>query len=54
MTLAFTVTRAGGRYVLEGQAELDRLALQVGIGEWTDTRWIGQFVTVVVHVETIE
>ncbi len=52
--LAFTVTRAGGRYVLEGQAELDCLALQVGIGEWADTRRIGQFVTVVVHVETIE
>ena len=26
----------------------------LGIGEWADTTWIGQFVTVVVHVETFE
>lgn len=35
-------------------AKLDRTALQVGIGEWADTTWVGQFVTVVVHVETFE
>jgi hypothetical protein len=35
-------------------AKLDRTALQVGIGEWADTTWIGQFVTVVVHVETFQ
>ena len=39
--------------IRDGQvAELDRIALQVGIGEWADTRWNGQFATVVVHVET--
>lgn len=53
MTLSFTVSQIDGKYVLDGQAKLDRFALQVGIGEWADTRWIGQFVIVVVHVETI-
>ena len=54
VTLEFSVVQENGKFVLDGQAELDRIALQVGIGEWADTRWIGQFVTVVVHVETIE
>ena len=35
-------------------AKLDRIAMQVGIGDWADTTWIGQFVSVVVHVETFE
>jgi len=50
--LEFSVVQENGRLVLDGQAQLDRLALQVGIGEWADTRWIGQYVGVVVHVET--
>ena len=54
VTLEFSVVQENGKLVLDGEAELDRIALQVGIGEWADTRWIGQFVTVVVHVETIE
>lgn len=54
VTLEFSVLQENGKFVLDGEAELDRIALQVGIGEWADTRWIGQFVTVVVHVETIE
>ena len=53
VTLMFTVSQMDGKYVLEGVAQLDRTALQVGIGDWADTTWIGQFVTVVVHVETI-
>jgi len=52
--LMFTVSRMDGNYVLDGEAELDRIALQVGSGEWADTTWIGQFVTVVVHVETFQ
>lgn len=51
-TLNFTVSEnAGGRYVLDGTATLDRILLQVGTGEWADTDWIGQFVEVTVHVE---
>lgn len=51
VTLAFTVSRDAGRLVLNGSAKLDRLALDLGTGEWSDTRWIGRFVTVTVHVE---
>jgi cytochrome b561 len=51
VTVDFTVIRAAGSVVLDGTAELDRLALDLGLGEWSDTRWIGQFVTVSVHVE---
>ena len=54
VALEFTVAREGDRLILDGTAELDRLVLNLGLGEWSDTRWIGQFVTVVVHVETIE
>jgi cytochrome b561 len=54
VTLMFTVSQVDGNYVLDGVAKLDRTALQVGIGEWADTTWVGQFVTVVVHVETFE
>jgi hypothetical protein len=52
-TPMFAVSQMDGKYVLEGVAQPDRTALQVGIGEWADTTWIGQFVAVVVHVETI-
>lgn len=51
--LMFALSQMDGNYILDGEAKLDRIALQVGIGEWADTTWIGQFVTVVVHVETI-
>jgi polyisoprenoid-binding protein YceI len=54
VTLGFTVLCGAGRYVLDGTAELDRLTLDLGTGEWSDTRWIGQFVTVNVHVECCE
>jgi cytochrome b561 len=52
--LMFTVSQVDGNYVLDGEANLDRIALQLGLGEWADTTWIAQFVTVVVHVETIQ
>jgi cytochrome b561 len=51
VALEFTVSANAGSVVLDGTAELDRLALDLGLGEWSDTRWIGQFVTVSVHVE---
>ncbi len=49
--LEFTVTQEGGQFVLDGETVLDRIALEVGLVEFLDTRWIGQFVTVYVHVE---
>jgi cytochrome b561 len=49
--LSFSVGREGDRAVLDGIAELDRLALRLGTGDWADPAWVGQFVTVDVHVE---
>ncbi len=49
--LQFSVSDNDGRYVLDGNARLDRTALNLGLGEWADTDWVGQFVDVVVHVE---
>lgn len=46
----FTVTRDGTSRQLTGNANLDRLALNIGTGEWTDTEWVGQFVEVNVLV----
>jgi len=51
VALDFTVMQEGGRLVLEGETVLDRIALEVGLVEFLDTRWIGQFVAVYVHVE---
>jgi len=38
----FTLTDTG----LEGYAELDRIALGLGLGEWADSEWIGHRVRV--------
>jgi len=50
-SLEFTVSEEGGRLVFDGETVLDRIALDVGLVEFLDTQWIGQFVTVYVHVE---
>jgi len=49
--LTFTVVIDGNSRVLNGTAQLDRLALGVGVGEWEDTEWVGKDVTVEVRVE---
>jgi polyisoprenoid-binding protein YceI len=54
LLLTFRVINSGGRSVLEGEAQIDRKALQVSIDESADTRRPGQFVRLVVHVETFE
>ncbi|MEM9622683.1 MAG: YceI family protein [Pseudomonadota bacterium] len=41
-------TPAGG--LLQGSASLDRLQLGIGTGDWTDTSWVGQFVTLDIKV----
>ncbi|MFK7955996.1 MAG: cytochrome b/b6 domain-containing protein [Lysobacterales bacterium] len=60
--LNFTVTGNHDRRVVEGtgvtrllsgNALLDRLALGLGLGEWEDTTWVGQEVTVEVRVEAV-
>ena len=42
----FDVREEDGVTVLEGDAEIDRLAAGIGTGEWMDTNWIGQYVRV--------
>jgi len=46
----FTVTNSASQRTLRGQSKLDRLALNLGTLEWTDTDWVGQFVDVDVVV----
>jgi cytochrome b561 len=48
--LLFSIEADGYRTVLRGTAQLDRLALGVGTGEWEDTDWVGKDVTVNVQV----
>lgn len=49
--LLFTVAADGDKRVLTGTAQLDRLELGVGTGEWEDTEWVGKDVRVEVRVE---
>jgi len=53
VSLNFTLATnaAGDRRILDGSTRLDRLAMQLGRGEWVSTTWVGQFVDVQVHVE---
>lgn len=50
VTLEFRVERDGARRLLTGSATIDRLAMDIGTGEWSDTEWIGQMVQVDVRV----
>jgi len=51
--LRFAVRADGNRRTLAGTAQLDRLQLGVGTGEWEDTDWVGKDVSVEVYVEAI-
>ena len=50
VALEFTVRREGERRVLMGFARIERLALGLGTGEWEDTTWVSNEVTVSVRV----
>lgn len=49
----FDVSEDQGATVLEGRATIDRLAFNVGLGDWQDTTWVGQNVVVNVILKTI-
>ena len=51
VALKFKLSEHPGHTVLDGIVTLDRIALQLGTGEWADTEVIGRFVDVKVHVE---
>jgi cytochrome b561 len=48
--LAFTHAKEDGRDVILGTAALDRLALNLGTGDWADTAQVGQHVQVKIKV----
>jgi len=48
--LNFDISNSGNSIILEGSATLDRLVWNIGIGDWADTSWVGQNVTVEVRV----
>ena len=52
--LRFKITQENGRKILTGTASLDRLIWNIGSGDWTDTSWVGQDVTVDVRVVTVQ
>jgi len=47
----FTIAGHNDQLTLSGTAQLDRLALNIGTGDWTDTTWVGQYVDVEVLVK---
>ena len=50
----FTVEEVDGQQLLIGESKLDRLAWNIGIGDWADTTWVGQEVAVNVRVKKRE
>ena len=51
----FSVNQEGQQRELNGNARIDRLAWELGTGDWTDTTWVGQYVDVKVTVKaTVE
>jgi len=50
LDLVFTIKREQAVTVLEGQAVIDRLQWNIGMGDWTDTSWVGQEILVNVRV----
>jgi len=49
----FSLVSEGDKVVLNGFASLDRLAWNIGIGDWSDPTWVGESVNVRVKVEAI-
>lgn len=51
ITVPFTFTPiAGGGVRLEGKLEFERLDYHIGLGQWRDTRWVGDRVEVTFSV----
>ena len=51
VVLKFTIEEHGDQRILHGHAEFLRLDLGIGIGEWQDTSWVENEVSVDVRVE---
>ena len=50
VSFSFTIEETAEQIILSGQAELDRLEMMIGTGTWTNTKSVGQMVTVNVVV----
>ena len=50
LPLTFIIEKSGQTITLNGKASIDRLAWNIGTGDWTDTSWVGQYVDVDVRV----
>jgi len=50
LRFTFTLTQADDGVSLTGEARIDRLRWNLGMGEWQDTSWVGQQVDVEVRV----
>jgi len=46
VAVEFTLTPAGGATVMKGSAKLERLAFDLGQGDWASTEWVGNEVGV--------
>lgn len=50
LPLTFSIEQNDQTITLSGKASIDRLAWNIGTGDWTDTSWVGQYVEVDVRV----
>jgi polyisoprenoid-binding protein YceI len=53
ITVPFELKRSGGNATLIGETVIARLDYDLGLGEWSDTRWVGANVTVKLNVRLI-
>lgn len=53
LTAELTLREAGGRLEATGDIPLQRLDFDLGTGEWADTRWVGNDVTVQLDTELV-
>ena len=50
----FSITQQGPTMMLQGYSQIDRLAFNLGTGDWQDTSWVGQLVDVHVTLMTTD
>ena len=50
LTLDFQIEKGEGTIILSGSAIIDRLKWNIGVGDWSDTSWVGQNIQVSVRV----
>jgi len=46
LTTVLKLTPQGDKLQVDGEIKLSRLAFEIGAGEWADTQWVGDQVTI--------